>query len=163
MPRQPKYCHHKARDLAYVKLDGKMIYLGKHGSPESRDAYDREILKWRERHGLIAKHSTTVGQLCVTFIEYADTFYVNKAGQPTGEADNFRKALRPLFRLYRHLPAAEFGPRRMLEVQKELALIHVRSQANKHLSRVKSVFRWGVTQEMVPADVIVGLECVRGL
>src|SRR5580693_8744146 len=44
--RVPAYCHHKPRDLAYVRLNGKMIYLGNYGSPESRDKYDRILAEW---------------------------------------------------------------------------------------------------------------------
>jgi len=28
----PKYCRHKATNRAFVRIDGKMYYLGKYGS-----------------------------------------------------------------------------------------------------------------------------------
>ena len=41
MPRltkqTPKYRHHKSRDLAFVEIDKRRIYLGPNNSPESRD------------------------------------------------------------------------------------------------------------------------------
>ena len=42
----PSYRLHKASENAYVELGGKRIYLGKHGTPESREAYHRTLAEW---------------------------------------------------------------------------------------------------------------------
>ena len=42
--RVPKYCLHKARGLAYVRDRGKVRYLGKHGSHESKEKYTRFLV-----------------------------------------------------------------------------------------------------------------------
>ena len=47
----PKYCLHKARGLAYVRDRGKVCYLGKYGSPESKEAYGRFLIKWEAQSG----------------------------------------------------------------------------------------------------------------
>ncbi len=44
--RQPAYNLHKTSGRAYVQLCGKQIYLGKHGTPESKAAYDSLIATW---------------------------------------------------------------------------------------------------------------------
>ncbi len=44
----PAYCLHKASGQAYVKLDGKRYYLGKHGSPESHRKYAELISSWQQ-------------------------------------------------------------------------------------------------------------------
>lgn len=163
MPRKPKYCHHKGKDLAYVRIDGKPVYLGKYNSPESRDAYDAEILKWRRTHDLQVKHQTTVAQLAVEFLKHAAQFYRDEHGQPTGEASNFRKALRVLVEMYRSVPCSQFGPLKLQNLQARFVKSHVRTQVNKNVSRVKQVFRWGVANELVPAEVVLALDCVRGL
>jgi hypothetical protein len=53
MPRpkslKPKYCLHKSSGRAFVVLDGQFVYLGQHGTQESRDAYDRVIGEWIAR------------------------------------------------------------------------------------------------------------------
>ena len=46
MPRTPRYCLHKASGRAYVRIDGKQVYLGPYDSPESRRKY-QEILDSR--------------------------------------------------------------------------------------------------------------------
>ena len=164
MPRSPKYCHHKAKNLAYVRIQGKMIYLGEYDSPVSREAYDAEILKWRQTNDVSGKHSTTIGQLCLAFIEHAEKFYRDEVGDQTGEANNFRKCLRLLVEQFRNVPCSQFGPKKLHELQQAyIKSGRVRKQINKAISRVKSVFRWGVAQEMIPADVVTALDCVRDL
>ena len=45
--RDPKYRHHKARNLAVVRIDGKDYYLGRFGSDESKTKYYRLLADWR--------------------------------------------------------------------------------------------------------------------
>lgn len=43
MPRQkkkPSYSLHKPTGQAYARLNGKVVYLGKYGTPEFRNKYD---------------------------------------------------------------------------------------------------------------------------
>jgi hypothetical protein len=44
-PRYRRHCSGQAR----VTIDGKDIYLGRYGTPESHDAYDRVIREWLEQ------------------------------------------------------------------------------------------------------------------
>ena len=44
--RTPSYRRHRASNRAYVEFDGHRIYLGRYGSPESREEYDRLIAEW---------------------------------------------------------------------------------------------------------------------
>ena len=44
--RIPGYLFHKASGQAIVVLNGRMSYLGEHGSEESRQEYDRLISEW---------------------------------------------------------------------------------------------------------------------
>ena len=45
-PRLPMYRHHKARNLAVVRLDGRDHYLGPFDSPESHAEYRRLVGEW---------------------------------------------------------------------------------------------------------------------
>jgi hypothetical protein len=47
--RKPSYCLHKSSGRASVTLNGKVVYLGVHGTPESHDEYDRVIGEWVAR------------------------------------------------------------------------------------------------------------------
>jgi hypothetical protein len=46
MKRVPKLCRHNGTNRAFVRIQGKMIYLGEWGSPESKERYDHEIELW---------------------------------------------------------------------------------------------------------------------
>ena len=51
MPRKPgkvpSYCRHKHSGRAVVRIDGRDHYLGRYGSPESHEEYERCIAEWR--------------------------------------------------------------------------------------------------------------------
>jgi integrase len=38
-----------------------------------------------------------------------------------------------------------------------------RNTVNARIRRIRTVFRWGCSEQLVPAAVLVGLECVQGL
>ena len=42
----PKFRHYKPKNLAIVRIGGKDHYLGRHGSPESREVYRRVLAEW---------------------------------------------------------------------------------------------------------------------
>lgn len=46
MAREPGYCRHKATNQAYVRLNGRVIYLGEYGSEKSKERYNRLTAEW---------------------------------------------------------------------------------------------------------------------
>lgn len=42
----PQHCHHKPTGQGYVRLNGKALYTGIWGSPESQREYDRLVQEW---------------------------------------------------------------------------------------------------------------------
>jgi integrase len=70
--------------------------------------------------------------------------------------------LRRLRRRYGTLPVASFGPARLLEFQECLAKEGLaRRTVNAMIRRLRRTFRWGVSRELVPADVLRRLEAVE--
>ena len=114
--RTPQYRLHKPTGQAVVTLDGRDFYLGKFGSLESRDEYDRLLAEWMANGRRMPKGpasgsaDVTVSELMVGYLEFAEGYYRRADGQPTGQAANIRFAVRPLRKLYGHTPAAQFGP-----------------------------------------------------
>jgi hypothetical protein len=111
--RTPSYRHHKASNQAVVTLNGRDLYLGRHGTPESLAAYYRLISEWlgNGRQIQIGKKSSdvTISELMVGYITFVDSYYV-KDGKPTTEPSLVRLSLKVLRRLYGHTPARDFGP-----------------------------------------------------
>ena len=46
---RPAYRHYKPKNLAVVRIEGKDHYLGRFGSDESHELYEKLIDDWRQR------------------------------------------------------------------------------------------------------------------
>lgn len=169
-PRIPKYRLHRASGQAVATFNGFDYYLGKHGSQESRDEYDRLLGEWMMKgrqapskpiHSPVGQ--MTVNALIVTYLEFADVYY-RKNGQPTGEYDSIRHSLKPLRRLYGPAALTEFGPLALKNVREDMIKAGLcRNEINKRIGRIVRMFKWGVESEFVPAMTHHALSQVRGL
>lgn len=161
----PKYRLHKPSGLAVVRLDGRDVYLGRYGTPESQAEYQRVIAEWcaaGRTHGRRGS-PIPVKELVLTYWRHVEVYYV-KNGRPTSEQHCIRGALRPLRRLYGETLAEDFGPLELKAVRQ--AMIDqglTRQTINGYVSRVVSCFRWGVAEGLIPSQVLEGLRAVRGL
>jgi integrase len=169
MPRRvPSYRCHKPSGQAVVTLDGRDHYLGRHGSAESRRAYDRlvaEYLATRARRTAAAAPPAdlTVNELLLRYWEHARSYYV-KDGRPTSEPETIRQALRPVRELYGDTPARDFGPLALKAVRG--AMIErgwCRTYINKQVDRVRRMFAWAAENELVSVAVYHALKTVAGL
>jgi len=97
----PRYRHHKARNLAVVRLGGRDHYLGPWKSLASYVEYDRLIAEYlaNGRRPLDDQEgqddAPTVAELMVAYRQYAQQYY-RKDGRPTSEAAGIDDALRYL-------------------------------------------------------------------
>ena len=97
-PRTPKYRHHKASNQGFVELDGRRIYLGKWGLPETEQRYHRTVAEWiaNGRHLPVAPEEITVAEMIVQYWAHCKTFYVRPDGRPSQHQDAIRFALATL-------------------------------------------------------------------
>jgi integrase len=85
-------------------------------------------------------------------------------GTPSSEMENFRQALRHLRALYGHTEATAFGPLALRAVQnKMIELGWCRTHLDKQISRIRSVFKWAASQELLPSSIDEALRTVNGL
>ena len=169
--RTPKYRLHKATGQALVQIDGRRIYLGKYGTPESEERYRRTVAEWLdgclkpdESYSIaIRDHSLTVTELISGYFNFAKTYYV-KNGKPTDELYGLMAAFRPLRSLYGGKVAARFGPKQLKVVrQAMIESDHSRRYINDNINRIRRMFKWAVENEVVSAHVYQALEAVGGL
>jgi integrase len=177
--RLPKFRHYRPKDLAVVRIDGRDHYLGRYGSPESRERYDRLLAEWLAagrtsapaRRTPAAAGATpaapeaalTVNALILAYVKFADGYYV-KDGRPTVEPGNVRLVLRLVRRLYGTASASSFGPLALKAVREELVRAgNCRTEINRRVARVVRMFKWGVSEELVPPAVHEALRAVPGL
>ena len=96
MAREPGYCKHKATGQAYVNFRGKVIYLGSHGSEESKERYNRLKAEWLvNRHSEQFQPTVSAGpfiaDICLAFLEHAERYY-----SQSNECAQFELAVQPL-------------------------------------------------------------------
>ncbi|MFN0019498.1 MAG: tyrosine-type recombinase/integrase [Pirellulaceae bacterium] len=167
--RVPKLRLHKPSRRAVVRFDGTDYYLGKYGSPESQNEYDRMVGEWMLRgrqappkaNGRSSEMS--VGELIVAYVTFADGYY-RKNGQPTGEYDAIRYSLRHIRRLYGTTSVNRFGPLALKNVREAMLNDTLcRPEINKRIGRIVRMFKWGVSNEFVPPMIHHALSQVTGL
>ncbi len=164
--RVPKYCRHKGKNLAYVRLNNRVIYLGKYGSAFSKSEYRRLIAEYLQSGGLgisSRQQETSVIEVMAVYLSHAKQYY-RKHGKPTREYEMIRDICRIMKQLYGETPAAEFGPQRLKTVRQEMiAKGHSRKFINKNIQRVQRIFIWCAAEELIPAGVPQALAMVSGL
>jgi integrase len=167
--RTPSYRLHKPTGQAVVTLDGRDVYLGRHGSPESRVEYDRLLAEWLVNGRRLPPPASpegsdlTVNELLLAYRSFADSYYV-KHGKPTTEPASIRVTVRPLRQLYGTTLARDFGPLQLKAVRQALIDSGLcRNEVNKRTGRIVRVFKWAVGEGMVPPSVHHGLQAVSGL
>lgn len=167
----PSYRLHKPKGLAVVRLNGRDIYLGKYGTPESRTAYERVIAEWLANGKQLAPRtvepvtasSVTVNELILAYIDHAKRYYL-KNGEPTGELHNVKDSLKPVTLLYGDSSVTAFTPSALKAVrEKMLASSLCRNVINARVNRIRRMFKWGVESEFVPAGVLHALQAVSPL
>ena len=152
--------------LAFVELAGSRVYLGEFGTAESRTRYAQTIAEWeaRGRQPAVEPEEITVSELTVRFWAWAESYYVKPTGEKTHEIASYRLALRPLTDLYGDTPAAEFGPGRLKVVRQQMIEIGwARPTVNRQVGRLRRMFKWAASEELVSPNVYLGLGTVAGL
>jgi integrase len=170
MPSLPKYRQHRSGQ-ARVTLPGtprrRTVYLGRFGSEESKQAYQRVIQEWLLERTVpppVAECSAverSVAELIEAYQAHAEEYYRHSAS----ERKRIKLAMRPLRELYGTLPAAKFGPLALRAVRQRMIVSEdlARITTNQRIGVIKRLFKWGVENELVPASLSHALQAVDGL
>ncbi len=163
----PKYRHHKRSGQAVVTLRGRDVYLGPYNSKGSKLEYDRVIAEWlaagRPTKPVQESCEITVTELVLAYWKFAQSHYV-KDGQPTGATAGIKVALRLLRQCYGPTPAVEFGPLALKAMQmKMIDLNQSRGYINSNIDRIRRMFKWAASEELIPASIPQALAMVPGL
>ncbi|MCA9233380.1 MAG: site-specific integrase [Planctomycetales bacterium] len=171
--RVPSYCLHKPSGRAIVKVRGKILYLGKHGSDESREAYARIIADLLADRAVTPPKaleldspntsSITLGVLAGRYLEHAQGYY-RKGGKPTSEVAAIRWVLKFLLANYSGLAADAFSVGDLRAVRQTMVEAGIsRGVCNQNTGRIVRMFRWAASVEIVPASVWSSLQTLPGL
>lgn len=169
MPRKrnpvPSYLHHRPSDRAYVKVGKVFTYLGKYGSAESKAAYARIVAACQPateepRQVPPLPAGGTVGDVVAAFLDR------HEGGYSASEWDYYRAAVGVLLAVagVTDLPPAEFGPRALSQVRDAMVgKGWTREHVNAQVRRVRRVFRWAESVELMPAGKWFQLRSLEGL
>ncbi len=170
----PSYKLHKASGQARVIINGKHIYLGKFGSPESRRKYAKLLDQFYEREadrGLsppnqasrCSSRELTIDELIASYLDFAEVYY-SKDGKPTTEYSSMLESLKYMRPEFGATFASQFGPKRLKLVREDMINSQLaRTVINNRINRIKRCFKWGVSEELLPSSVYQALRTVTGL
>jgi integrase len=189
--RVPSYRRHKQSGQAIVTLpDGlggrRDILLGKHGTKESRVEYARIISEWEVAgHRLPASPAAkdlTVNELILAYWKHAEQHYRRPDGTKTKELSDIRLSCRPLKELYGHTAAKDFGPLALKALREAMIggswmtdkqkvqqgkrgkpIAWSRKLVNQRIGRLRRIFRWAVSEQLLAASLYEALRSVEGL
>ena len=164
----PKYRLHKASGQAVVNIDSVDHYLGLHGTKISKHQYDLLIAEWLANGRTIPRQPSAADSF--TIVELSDKYwqrckqYYIKNGQPTGEQAGVKAALKYLNEIYAMTLVRDFGPL-CLETVRDAMIRAGNSRAyiNQNIGRIKRMFRWGVSKQLVDVTVYQALKTLEGL
>ena len=186
MPKhnEPQYktkANAKGVIYAYTRVDGRQVALGRAGEA-AWDKYLSVLDEWRAHAAERAYHEgarLTVGELAERYLDYE----LERANGGLVHRTTYlaaRAAVEALIESHAAMPAARFGPKALGEIQRRL--VHTlcktrsgrhravanpptlsRTEVNRRVNGIRRLFRWGVSQEVVPSQTVLALEALPGL
>jgi len=155
---------YRDKNSAVSKHKGKRIYHGVWGSPEADKSYKRFIAALLENPTLplrIGKESSDVlvSELADAFLE-AHEPRMNKT-----DYGHFGRAFGYLVGIYEELSVNEFSPKKLKVCRSQMikAGTLCRKTVNRYTWHISRLFIWGAGEELVDANVGLGLRAVKAL
>ena len=171
-PTELKRQKDATRDRAYVVWKKQRYYFGKWGSKESKEDFRKWLLQvLGSPTSSTPKDRITVAECVDHYLTHAKNYY-SANGKTTGEYTNVVNAMAHLLTHAggRKDLAAQFGPKKLIAIQKALAnqkkgekRVYARTTINAMIHRMRRCFRWCASQELIPAEIVNALDMVPGI
>ncbi len=170
MPRPrssvPKLRPHSSGQ-ARVTIDGKDYLLGPWGTPEADEAYRRLLAQWLAKEGPftpVNDEPVTMAEVLAGYWLFAEKYYGYDREPKRGDCCNLKSTLGIVRALYASTNAKAFGPLDLRAVQGEMIRRGwCRNLINQQTGRVKQLFRWAASEELIPPTIWHGLLTCPGL
>jgi len=164
-PAVPPLKLHKASGRGYVYADGRVYYLGRYDDPETAETYRRWLAEYDANHRrVLDKADLRISELRDAFLAFAQSYYRRPGGGTTGEVGNFKRVTAELNALYGPTLAREFTPIKLLAVRDRfVSKSWSRGGVNQAVNRIRHVFKWAVSRELVPSTILEGLRSIEPL
>ena len=155
-----------------VTINRRNHYLGPYESAESYEKYARLIADWEATTADqpptvpvpgAGYSDLTVNEMLLRYWKFAQGYYASN-GTPSKELACMKEAMRPLKALYGHSRARDFGPLALKAVREHMIDADLsRGVVNHRVNRIRRIFRWAASEELIPADKFDALRTVTGL
>lgn len=172
-PKLPSLRFHAGKGLFRVTLSRRDHWLGPDRAQAER-AYKKLVLEWIARGRAPeapAAHEIKIIELVDLWLRrFADDYY---AAHP-GTLSAIEAGLKPFLALFGEDPAAGFGPKalkayRAMLVTGDAANFKTtktpltRKTVNQRILEIRRIFRWGVSEQLIPPAVSQALDSVENL
>ncbi len=169
----PSYLLHSSSGQARVRIDGHDHLLGPYGSEESRVRYGELVARFAGGQSIdpIAHKrqnppddGPAIAELVQAYKKFAEAYYVKPDGTQTDEIDCLQSAIKPFRELYAFTPIMDFTPL----IFKAVREVYIskgwsRGYCNRSMNRIRAVFKWGVSNGLVPVAIWQALTAVEPL
>lgn len=174
----------KGVEYAYTRVDGRRISLGRAGTSQALEKFRRILGEWqiaKTEQEFAHPHRLTVGELAEQYLVYSwrrvDAGFLSKS---SGHLAEYAAKAVTLDSEHSNTPVNLFGTRAFKAIQRRLSETKVqvgsgrfcqnstpptlsRRSVSDRMNAIRAMFRWGVSEELVPASVLASLKAVPGL
>lgn len=143
--------------------------IKKIGKREAERLYAEFAASWHNDPGVKDKSPTepdqlTVAELGERFLEYAEEAYKKPSGRRTSHASNMDYAFREMtatcgYKLVSSIRASDLRQARERMLERDLS----RGTINERVNRIRQIFKWGVSHDIVPPEVLQKLQAIEPL
>jgi len=121
----------------------------------------KAIFKSEQKHN---GDINSIAELVKAYLDYTKEYYIDAEGIPTGEYNHIRYSLNPLIDCFATLAIDEFGPLKLEYVRQHMIdLDWSRGVVNQRIGRIKRMFKWATSKQVISPMVYQGLLTVDGL
>lgn len=151
------------------------VYLGLHGSDESRQAYARTLADWEARGrrlpGIAKRPAASLGGPSVQLISAGYLLDLEQSDASQYRLDSARATIRMLQQHYGTTLAEAFGPKALRLLRSAMLVADPSGErpawapetANKRVRIVIDIFRWAASEELISSTAWQALATLRGL
>lgn len=152
-------CHPSGQ--ARVRIKGKDVWLGRHGSKEAAERY-AELVRAGEPQP--RTRALTVAEAVERYDDYARSHYVKPDGTPTSEVAYVVRALGVLLAVCPAMRAEDFRGVMLKKARDEMVKRGwCRTNTNHHVNVIKRAWKWLLAEELITAESYASVRAVEAL